>query len=179
MSPEMPGKPDRLSSLDDRGRSVGDGNTHTKPDVTVGDDKQPSTNRTDIDRVDDELAKHEPGSPAYNTLKERESKLLAEQPQTSDAAIRDEYGNDPTDDTANSRIRETDNLGDFTPELKEEQLRGEYSNDSTPSETSGSLPGDSNEISGGGDGVGGDGGGGDGGGGDGGGGDGGGGGGDI
>lgn len=151
MSPEMPGKPDRLSSLDDRGRSVGDGNTHTKPEVTVADDSS------------------------------------------------------PTDDTANSRIRETDNLGDFTPELKQEQnksdadignksenppssseiptssevapveesqrsyrgpasgddpfanLRNAYSDNSTPSETSGSLPGDSNEISGGGDGGGGDG----------------------
>lgn len=145
--PEMPGRPDRLSSLDDRGRSVGDGNTHTKPDVTVGDDKQPSTNRTDLDRVNEQLGKHEPGSPAYNTLKERESTLLAEQPPTSDAEIREAYGNAPTDDTANSRIRETDNLGDFTPELKEEQLRSAYSDDSTPSETSGSSPGDSNEIS--------------------------------
>ncbi|MEZ2318936.1 MAG: hypothetical protein ACBR15_08065 [Microcoleus sp.] len=152
--PEMPGRADRLSSLDDRGRSVGDGNTQTKPDVTVGDDKQPSTNRTALDRVNEELGKHEPGSPAYNTLKERGGTLSdEEQPSTSDAEIRNEYGNAPTDDTANSSIRETDNLGDFTPELKEAQLRSAYSDDSTPSETSGSPPGDSNEIS---DGGGGD-----------------------
>ncbi|MEK0191070.1 hypothetical protein [Microcoleus anatoxicus] len=145
--PEMPGRPDRHKSLDEKAQSGTDGNTHTKPEVTVADDSS------------------------------------------------------PTDDTANSRIRETDNLGDFTPELKQEQnksdadignksenppssseiptssevapveesqrsyrgpasgddpfanLRSAYSDDSTPSETSGSPPGDSNEIS---DGGGGD-----------------------
>ncbi|TAG94062.1 MAG: hypothetical protein EAZ09_12290 [Oscillatoriales cyanobacterium] len=137
--PEMPGRPDRHKGLDDKVQSVTDGNTQTKPEVTVGDDSS------------------------------------------------------PTDDTANSRIRETNNIGDFTPDLaairkehgnpptsseiptssevapvEESQrpgrgpasgddpfanLRPVYSNDSTPSETSGSSPGDSNEIS---DGGGGD-----------------------
>ncbi len=158
--PEMPGRPDRHKSLDEKAQSGTDANTHTKPEVTVADDSS------------------------------------------------------PTDDTANSSIRETNNLGDFTPELKEAQnnsdadirkeygnppssseiptssevapveesqrsyrgpasgddpfanLRNAYSDNSTPSETSGSLPGDSNEISGDGGGGGGGDGGGDGGGGD-------------
>ncbi|MEK0189300.1 hypothetical protein, partial [Microcoleus anatoxicus] len=85
--PEMPGRPDRHKSLDEKAQSGTDGNTHTKPEVTVADDSS------------------------------------------------------PTDDTANSRIRETDNLGDFTPELKQEQnksdadIRKEYGNPPSSSET--------------------------------------------
>ncbi|MEK0195830.1 hypothetical protein [Microcoleus anatoxicus] len=47
----------------------------------------------------------------------------------------------PTDDAANSSIRETNNLGDFTPELKEAQnnsdadIRKEYGNPPSSSET--------------------------------------------
>ena len=150
MPPEMPGNPDRFNGLDDKIQSGTDGKTHTKPEVTVGDDQQPSGGRSQLDIVNEQLGKHEPGSSAHNALKERESKLLGEQPQTPEAEIRSQYGNSQTDDTDNSRIRETNNLGDFTPELKEAQnnsdtdIRNEYGE--TPSETSEPLPSNSSEI---------------------------------
>lgn len=157
MSPEMLGRPDRLSSLDDRGRSVGDGNTHTKPDVTVGDDKQPSTNKTDLDRVNDELAKHQPDSPAYNALKGRESKLLGEQPQTSDrisdADIRHEYGNpsNSSEIPASSEVNPVEESpesyrGPASGDDPFANLRSGYSDNPSPSETPESVASDSSEM---------------------------------
>ena len=165
--PEMPGNPDRFSGLDDRMQSVTDGNTHTQPEVTVADDQQPSTNRTDLDRVNEELGKHEPNSSAYNALKERQSELSEEQPPTSDADIRSKYGNSPSSSEipTSSEVAPVEESPDSYrgPASGDDpfaNLRGKYGNNPTPSETSGSLPGDSTEISGGGDGGGGDGGGG-------------------
>lgn len=161
--PEMPGRPDRHKGLDDKMQSVTDANTHTKPEVTVADDSSP-TDDTANSRIRE-----------TDNLGDFTPELKEEQPPTSDAEIRDVYGNPPSSSEipTSSEVPPVDESPDSYrgPAPGDDpfaNLRAEYSNNPTPFETSESVPGDSNEISegGGGDGCGdsgGDGGGGDGG----------------